>query len=72
MRRMKKRSTRPTSLTRPSPSRRGLKFSVRVVKKAGRSAYKAVPFAKGTEMNLMDQGRAPRTHLQGRPLREGD
>ena len=34
--------------------------------------YKAVPFAKGTEMGAGRLVRRGEQHLQGRPLREGD
>ena len=37
-------------LTRPSPSRRGLKFPGRSQLVGHQRAYKAVPFAKGTEI----------------------
>ena len=37
-------------LTRPSPSRRGLKSPAKLTLKGNPYAYKAVPFAKGTEI----------------------
>ena len=42
------------------------------VNRSGRTTYKAVPFAKGTEMRNSAFDDAAEANLQGRPLREGD